>query len=382
MTAQPAFRPSETFPFVSLLRAIGALLVVWCHLGINWPAKARVTWFGADFTAAYVTTPFVIMGNLGQLGVCLFFLVSGFIITHVGLREDPLTFAVKRLFRIYPPLWASLALILAINACYPRFTGLPRPLGHPTWSDIAYAGTLAGFLTRPKVILSEVSWTLIVEVTFYTMTCAFLPAIKRAPRAAVLLQLAGCFVLFRSFQPDNRLINCFIDAVGWIPCLLVGQITYLGYRARLGLWSAAGLTGLAFLLFSDTLRGVFAHVYAPPNALGVSFLYAYLAFLFVLAVNHALCLPRAVQFYSDTSYSLYLTHAFVGFFVLDILRDLRFEIALAGAFAAASAAGYLGWVFVERPSQALGRKLLGRLHRRSANLTPIPSKPSALRNAA
>ena len=46
----------------------------------------------------------------GGAGVVVFFLVSGYIITHVLQKERPLDFFIKRIFRIYPLLMAAVLL--------------------------------------------------------------------------------------------------------------------------------------------------------------------------------------------------------------------------------------------------------------------------------
>src|SRR6188768_1996982 len=97
----PAVSRSEAIPGLTGLRGIGALWVLLFHwAGLRqWGREAPVLGFG-------------------YLGVDLFFLLSGFVLTHVYLRRLSLDWASYRQFlllrfaRIYP-LYASVLLAFA-----------------------------------------------------------------------------------------------------------------------------------------------------------------------------------------------------------------------------------------------------------------------------
>lgn len=59
----------------------------------------------------------------GAAGVVVFFLTSGYIITHVLQSEAPAAFLIKRIFRIYPLYLFAVAMELAFRAA----SGLPIP---------------------------------------------------------------------------------------------------------------------------------------------------------------------------------------------------------------------------------------------------------------
>ena len=98
-------------PFIHLLRGIAALLVMWVHLGLWYPAEHGYTWWAAGVWRDGLVAPLHLYQDGGHLPVLLFFLVSGFIITHVSLKETRLEFVVKRLFRLAPPLLLALLLM-------------------------------------------------------------------------------------------------------------------------------------------------------------------------------------------------------------------------------------------------------------------------------
>ena len=110
-----------------MFRGAVVLLVMWDHLVGGWLDTNHRSWVPLQDVRNYVNTPTGIIQDFGWLGVVLFFLVSGFIITHVGRRESRLEFSVKRLLRIYPPFIFSILLIIGVAALRPSL-GLARGL--------------------------------------------------------------------------------------------------------------------------------------------------------------------------------------------------------------------------------------------------------------
>src|SRR5690349_14026649 len=110
--------------------------------------------------------------NDGALGVQLFFIISGFLITWLMLREDERSgrvnlkhFYIRRALRILPAYLALLAVIAVLQACT-SLTIPPRAwLGNLTFT----ANYLGG---QPWV--SDHLWSLSVEEQFYLLwPCMF-----------------------------------------------------------------------------------------------------------------------------------------------------------------------------------------------------------------
>jgi exopolysaccharide production protein ExoZ len=138
-----AFRPF--FPCIQALRAIAAILVVIEHAG---SIDHHYTVLGYSYLIPHF--------SYGRIGVILFFAISGFVIALQ--RRKPLgTFVLHRLLRIYPSYW--LATILAAVM-----------LGMVGWSVNVTAESL---LLYPSTTYDWTSampyWTLIFEMTFYTL---------------------------------------------------------------------------------------------------------------------------------------------------------------------------------------------------------------------
>src|SRR4051794_1142310 len=105
--------PSSFIPFIQLLRGVAPLPVVWAHLGGAWYAAthaeifAPFQWFRVMFSE-----PLHLFQDGAHLGVVVFFLISGYIISHVGQNESLLEFLIKRSVRLLPTLF------LAVFAAY------------------------------------------------------------------------------------------------------------------------------------------------------------------------------------------------------------------------------------------------------------------------
>ena len=149
--------------------------------GVGWQAAAaRVLW------------PFI---EGGGAGVVVFFLVSGYIITHVLQRERTPEFLVLRAFRIYPlyvvAVLADYSLLLAQRGSWPpAHTLLPQLL-------------LIGDLRGTPYALNGVEWTLRLEVTFYLLMagCQMLGLVQARRGRALALLFAGLVVLLHASPP-------------------------------------------------------------------------------------------------------------------------------------------------------------------------------------
>lgn len=140
---------------IQALRGIAALAVVVCH--------AATTHHGIVF-------PGVTGRNLGEWGVDVFFVISGFIMTlitasHRGEFEDTQRFWIRRIFRIVPMYWLVSAAVL-ICALGSFGTDYKPTVDHVIASLLFIPWTDARGVTEPVL---RVGWTLNFEMYFYLM---------------------------------------------------------------------------------------------------------------------------------------------------------------------------------------------------------------------
>ena len=157
--------PSNHYPFLDGVRGVAALAVVFFHAAVSDQLPAVDGGIGGFIW----NTLFM----RGFLGVAVFFVLSGFVISHslrrgVSTAGDYGNFMFRRLVRLNPPYWAAIVVAIAFHALAVVVNGEDfTPGGEPLSASrlihhIFYTQELAGFLN-----INDVFWTLALELQFY-----------------------------------------------------------------------------------------------------------------------------------------------------------------------------------------------------------------------
>lgn len=315
----------------------------------------------------------------GFVGVDVFFVISGFLITGLLLEERErsgsislLGFYERRIRRIFPALFAVIG--ATVWATLLLFT--PEDL-------IAFAQSAAAaalFVSNvffyleldyfgPGVESAPLlhTWSLAIEEQYYViLPLLMMWALKRSrrlfARIVVGLSIASFAVslLLTSLDPQANFF--LLPSRAWE--LFAGSCLALGlFGAPRALWhrQAAGLSGLLLVSAPVLLYGPqteFPGLTAlPPVAGAALIIWAGLAAGEVRTGHLAAQLLRLPPFvfFGKISYSLYLWHwPLLMLPVFWLGRELRWEEAL-GAVAASIALSALSWRFVEQPFRRRGR---------------------------
>ena len=165
----------ERLPSLDGLRALSIALVVIGHAAATMPPMP--IWLGG------------IVGVLsnGELGVAFFFVISGYLITHLLLRELKATgtisfrnFYVRRVTRIFPAFYSYLAILAVLAAC--GYVSV-RPI------DFLAAGCfLWNYLPMTSGWWLGQTWSLSIEEQFYLLWPVTLFLLR--PRKAGWLAIA------------------------------------------------------------------------------------------------------------------------------------------------------------------------------------------------
>jgi peptidoglycan/LPS O-acetylase OafA/YrhL len=362
---QPIASVGERFAFIHLLRGLAAMLVVWSHLSGFWLLTTGKTSALQNMWQQWIAAPFHVFQNGGHLGVVLFFLISGYIITHTSLRENRRSFAIKRVLRIWPPLIfatvvAGLFLLLAMSTG----TGLLGVHGGSVWHWLAGSVLLDGFLHSGFVL--DVTWTLIIEVIFYAITFALLGVSRSNPLKSVWI-MVGVWVGLTLVSFNIGLISTTPNKVAsmYVGFLVLGRVLYFWDRKIIAGFDAivvGGLSALLYLLFAELSDPGF--LLAPGGWVGYEPLVSY-AFALVIFVGMMRLAPKKVaqpfRMLGDISYSLYLLHLPVGITVLNLLAQLNVPESVNSVIAILVSVGvsWGAYRLVEVPSQRLARRLAG-----------------------
>jgi len=230
-TSVPAASPIKQIDGVQILRALAVTQVAWTH---------SFQQFGQYGMAG--------LPNFGIVGIDIFFVISGFIISSVVLhsRQAPgprssEQFLKRRFIRIYPIYWiyATLGLLRLIhNGAVHRANYIPAFFLVP-WPKFAF--------------IYGLTWTLMFEVIFYlTVGLMLLWTVRWAiPAVVTLFGILGIFGCIRPpaatfwIMPTNPMLLEFV--FGAILALLFRQF---GKQRLIGIsLLILGLSGIVFLQY-------------------------------------------------------------------------------------------------------------------------------------
>jgi peptidoglycan/LPS O-acetylase OafA/YrhL len=153
----------------------------------------------------------------GVLGMVLFFVLSGFLITSLLLKGSSLTeFAVRRAFRILPLVWSYIALAMIVSG-----------VTWDVWS--AHLFFYANLPPKALIPMTDHLWSVCVEMQFYAGVALLVAAL--GTRGLYLLPIA-C-VAFTLLRVAN---GVHTSSVTWFRFdeILAGCILALAYHCRRG----------------------------------------------------------------------------------------------------------------------------------------------------
>lgn len=351
----------KSFNFIHSLRGVAVLLVVWSHLGGWWLSFNGYKSLWQDTWELAVVKPFHLYQNGGHLGVLIFFLISGFIITHVSLKENIVEFAVKRLFRIFPPLVASFVLTYVIvQFCYKYGLAMPLGIGERTLNEYVQSLFLINYITGTTSV-NAVTWTLLIEMVFYIVTASLISFTKNDNVKSTLCFIAiiSVIICMSYYSVETRsLANLSV----YVLFLLIGRVYYF-YSSGMMSANKAGLlaTTCAFLYVS-----FYGYLYpgllfsAPVNAYPAIYSDIISILIFLLSANFLLKAGKISVFLANISYSTYLLHLPVGGLAMVVLDKygFTFEWSIVISVLTCFAVSYVFLVTIEKPTQKLARIIL------------------------
>jgi peptidoglycan/LPS O-acetylase OafA/YrhL len=297
------FAKTKTFGSLDGLRAIAILAVVWHHAGAVVP--------GWQITGR------------GFLGVDLFFIISGFLIVTLLLREQRRTstvslqnFYIRRILRISPPYYLMLLVVGTVAFLKPGGT-----TSEAVKRDLPYAFLYLSNLV-PMHSQLAITWSLSVEEQFYIVVPTVVKYVRRAlPFLLPLAYVLVCLPPFGVF-PALRL-PAFFRETTFGPIMLGAILAYVlneprGFSSvsRFGGWRLAPFIalGLVFAAASHPAEDISGW-----PRLGAH--WAMLALVASCVVREANILAPLLSLWpmrriGVVSYGIYLYHLLVMHFVL------------------------------------------------------------------
>jgi exopolysaccharide production protein ExoZ len=327
---------------VQYLRAIAALSVLITH-ALLWP----------------LTNKNEALLNTGRLGVEIFFVLSGFIITIVAGpgRFAPLAFARSRILRIVPIYWLATFLVVGLATAMPASFRTTVPTLEGLIKSMLFIPSDA-----PKAPLLLLGWTLNYEAFFYLVfgSLFFVKAVERTAAIAVLFILliaSGRLLESPTFQQE---VYTSLSLLGFIFGTVIGLLHQSNILQRVSRRSLTGLiiAGLASLAIFY-LGDAFVELRYSLIVYHVSMSIAAAAFVVTairLELDGRLPIIPTLRFLGDASYSLYIFHLFAVAAVWAMATKLLgptgwlgYSLVAIVAIAAGLAAGLFSHWLLEQP---------------------------------
>jgi peptidoglycan/LPS O-acetylase OafA/YrhL len=303
------------FPNLNGLRFIAAALVIIHHI-----EQAK---FKAGFDGWWLTSHFI--GIIGKLGVVLFFVLSGFLITYLLLHEEAMKgeisikkFYLRRIFRIWPLYFLILSLAFFIlpeinayeifNTHHFNSNDTPKILLY-----IFFLGNLV-MISVGTVPFASHLWSIGTEEQFYIIWPVLFDKIKKNRIVIFILLIIALFIIQSLLKlfPENSAwhqLSRFFDYFN-IDCMLIGSIfAFLDYQKHV-LVSYLKINALFYAVLLLTIVMLGFGVFIPFVQYQV---YSVLFGIIILnlATNHKSGINienKAMKYLGDISYGLYMYH--------------------------------------------------------------------------
>jgi peptidoglycan/LPS O-acetylase OafA/YrhL len=331
---------------------------------------AIITWFYLH-TGVIDFPPSNFYSQIGQSSVALFFMITGFLfwsrLLNQGRQHDWLAFAVSRVFRLYP-LYLPLMLIVILCVFYLQDWELKD-------SGTKVAGQILAWLTfdRPDInqypqtgmLISNVTWTLAYEIFFYlALPLLGLVFIYRRHWLQVVLCLIGIYTLYQVVGWEHSLKKHFLAS-------FLGGIAaaYWVRRPQLVAWGQSRIAGIIALVALLMVLTLFNRSFNLIPLLLLSL------FFVIVASGHTLfgaLKPRSIRWLGEISYSTYLLHGFLIWFMVrrlplilpfDSYQPWPFVLLMAVSSCLLIIISSLSFLFIEKPGMNAGKTVVQWLRR-------------------
>lgn len=329
----------RSIPSLDGLRALSVFAVILGH--IRSPFLDRIP-LGSSF-------------RNGDLGVAIFLVISGFLITHLLLKElrrerhiDLKRFYLRRTFRIFPPFYVYLLVIAVLGLLHRVYVTVPTMVVAATYTW--------NYIRVPDIWIVGHSWSLSLEEQFYLLWPACMKFFSRRVNmwiatGVILLGPVTRVVTYYAWPEMRGYINTMLhtrlDTI-MIGCLLSLMIDLeVGQRLKtIALHPASPFLALLFLLgFDPAARHRWDGRYVTTVGLSLENV-AIAVLLFYVVFRHTSLLGRflntsLLRHFGKISYSLYLwQQLFDGPYTRSFPLNLVWMIACAE----------LSFFLVEQPS--------------------------------
>ena len=358
-SAPPLAQPTSFF--LDLLRLIAAFSVFYFHVVLLWYPQAN-----SDLLVRF-----------GHRAVIVFFVLSGYVIAYSTLRKerDPQGYVLSRLSRLYSVLlpalvWTALLQIVGTHLNPAPYLQIDR--GH----DVLRYGIVALFLQSAWTLnisppTNGPFWSLCHEFWYYSLFGAAVLIPRRGWKAAAILILA---------------LICGMNVLLLMPSWLMGVACYRYGRAvalprgvaAAGLIATGMLAIASYWFLPDWPYVVPHHVLFYSGSFLSDALFGILLMLMIGFFDGTFrdaqvpaCLDKIVRWAADHTFSLYLYHFPLLFFIAAVVPFNRHDVAAASGLIVLTLAVVLALSLITESKRKDWRRLFGAIWDRCAGAKAV-----------
>lgn len=257
----------------------------------------------------------------GYLGVDLFFIISGFVISLSIQSRSIKKFGISRFTRLYPAYWFSVIFTFLMIFFFGKpfyEAGLTQFIGNLTMFQ--------SFIGIKNI--DGVYWTLFIELRFYILIALFLLTTKRLKINIESFILGWIVITIAYLFFGDIFIFKIADTIlilKWSSYFIAGMLFHKIYQEKLNLkYGILLLICLGVSIYHavnriDVLSAEYENVYFSPLIIAGFILLCYLAMLLVsMGKLQAINSSKMIQF-GLLTYPLYLLHQNIGFIMFNLL---------------------------------------------------------------
>lgn len=240
------------FKNLDILRFLGAYMIVLLHCYFGWKVKFGDPGFLGTLSQHWKEKLEVVIHNL-SFGVDIFFLISGFLLTYLLLREkektgkvDVMKFYIRRAFRIWP-LYFFMILTAPLLSYFLTEQS-------PTYAyHFFFAGNFDVIRNGTSSISTNHLWSICIEEHFYLfcpLIIGFIP-MKRLPET--LLSIVFITIIFRAFflsYTADYGMAYYVHTLSRIDVLALGGLFgYLYYHKKINFNHSLPIRLMVYTIF-------------------------------------------------------------------------------------------------------------------------------------
>ncbi|APQ19333.1 hypothetical protein BTR34_11975 [Maribacter hydrothermalis] len=300
---------------LDLFRFLAALSVVFYHYFFRGQA--------ADDLSGLHFYEFGTYFKYGNLGVDLFFIISGFVIAMSISDLSVSNFVISRIVRLYPAYWFGVLFTFLVV----YFFGMPH-FNATVNQFLINLTMLEGFLHVKY--LDGVYWTLSVELRFYFLVIVLLVVRKYFKRSfeigVIAWLLLSIFYAFNAHTPLIKLLNLFF-ILEWSPYFIAGIMFLMVYEKTAKYYHYLFLVLCLLLSIINAIYRISEnemhyHLAFSPYVIGLVILFFYILMFLVTSNKLGFLNSKKWLAYGALTYPLYLIHQNVGYIIFNHFGDV------------------------------------------------------------